>query len=148
MEEKEIDSLTAKYGKEKMVALQAAVNKEKEEREAKIKNGIKWGDENNPLEPGDYVAGVVDEIALGKDEKTEHLTFINIKGVCSVNGVRKVGYISLIANAVLKTAISQHILRTGNEVFIQFDGMKQGKNEKKEPYKLYSVKEIIEKKKE
>ena len=139
MEDAELNELSRKYDQKTLSALNARVDKDKAELEAKIKDGIKWGDKEHPLVEGDFVVGTVETLEQGRDSKTEHLTFVTIKGKCTVDKSAKVGFITLIANPVLKTAIKNGIVRVGNEVFIRFDGLEQGKKWDT-PYKLYSVK--------
>lgn len=142
MEENETQELIEKYDKNLIADMNQTLDKEKEELEKKIKDGIRWGEKTHPLKEGDYVVGIVESVEAGRDAKTEHLTFVTIKGKCSIDGIAQAGYVTFIANPVLRTGIKQGVIRTGNTVFIRFDGLKQGKRWD-EPYKLYSYK-IVE----
>ncbi len=139
METTKQTELDEKYNNSKIEEIKAEMEKKRLEEEARIKDGIKWGDKDHPIVNGDYLVGTVTNIEAGKDKETSTLTFITFEGKCTVDGLAKTGTITTIANKILKDAIEKGVLRVGKEVSIQFLGLKQGAKKTNKPYKLYQV---------
>jgi hypothetical protein len=70
MEESEMNELSRKYDQKTLSALNARVDKDKSEAEAKMKDGIRWGDKEHPLVEGDFLVGKVESLEAGRDSKT------------------------------------------------------------------------------